>query len=938
MEEIVYKAIFQDTPHAPYAVGNCTLEPRNKDGSENKRLPRMHRLAEKRRIYEQINHIRYSTSEGEYHLSRDLRDHLASLAFEKGETLSKKLIKNEITVFTGQTVVRINLYEEEKSVKGFCHVAAFANVPAWHAMSEDEQDAVINFIAEPAIDPTNPTSELYPEDEFLERLCGMLQLEGPDAEAEATTVVSLLVKDRCKLGLPATVRMLEKLINGLEVEIPVSGGGTQSVWRAHSHRSAADACGFIAEEEQIRALEGTYSALPYYGEVLRHDVTSVHPWHKNRAVEEEQVWGRVPNPVVHVALNQLRRVINEVIALYGKPESIHVELARELGMSAANRKALQAEMQKKERENERINKELIKLNLTPNRNNRTKYKLWEEQGRRSLFSLKEIEPGEIEQCEIVHLIPPSQGGTDSMMNLCLAFAGENKTKGETFPYETIQRTAPDKWKEISRVISKKPFPKAKAWRFHSDAATHYAAFGDESRTDSRFHDGSYMAKMAARYLRVLCSSVVAVKDGTTSILRQAWGLGGLEYELLGLPIKERMVDEKGKEIINPATGYPERNPLWTSKPRIDYRYHALDALVAACTTRGMVARLVREEKRGWERREVPVPFGDCASDFRYQALEALRRIIVSPKAEHATAGQLHDLTKYRILWPNPEKPEGNYLIRYRQKFDTIKDKKDVANILFNTNTIPLDNQVTKTAHAQCIAIINTIERYYPVAEAELQAAQEAAAKGGKAPRIIKDKAKEEAIVREAIRLAQQDGLLGIGYPCLANKRLVAINKALQFGYEPKNNYCMDFYENKNGNVGWECVTRIDANNATFIPKWKKEGGKHLWSLHIGDVIEVTPTDKMRKKLGGLLPPGKVYLVVQKMGDGRLQCNLLHDSRPKTGKPLAIKAGLVEYEEYKRWDTGGITLTAYCELAARKVEVSPFGKILRKHKRLWSKKK
>ena len=935
MEDAVYKAIFEDAPHAPYATGNCALEP------NDKRLPRMHRLAEQRRIYEQINNIRYTTPEGECFLSRNLRDRLVAQAYDKGQTLTKTAIRKAIADATNQKIVGVNLGDEETRIKGFCHVTAFADIPAWHTMTNAEQDAVISFIAEPAINPADPASELYPEDVFLEKLCAMLRLEGPNAEAEASRAISCLAKDRSNLGMTATARILEKLIAGYEEEVAAAGGAAAIVWRPHTHRTAADACGFTAEEERIRALAGTYSSLPYYGEILRHDVTPIHPWHKKNAAPEEAD-GRIPNPVVHVALNQLRKVVNEIVELYGKPQGIHVEFARELGMSAAKREERIKEIQKNERENERINRELAALGLTQSRRNRIKYKLWEEQGKRSLYSYKEIQACDIVACEIDHLIPQSKGGTDTMMNLCLCFEDENKAKGDMFPYEMVKKIVPEKWKEISKIIhDKKKFPAAKARRFSPDAETHYALHGDEEQTDSRLTDTSYMAKMGARYLRALCSDVVAVKGGTTSYLRHLWGLDGLEYELFGLPINKDVIDEQTGEVtVDPATGYPAPNPLWARKPRIDHRHHALDALVAACTTRHMVAKMVQNEKSGWRQADFPVPFGESAADFRKQALQSLRRVLPSPKAEHGKAGQLHDATKYRILQPkNPAKPfEGDYLIRYQRSLDNIKDKNAVTKIMFNTNTIPRDTPAVQTAFAQCESIISTIEGYYPAAENVLLAAQQAAAQSGKLPRTLADKAKEEAVVRKAIDLARQEGKLRGTYPCLDYKRLVAINKSLQCGYEPKSNYCMDFYETIGGKVGWECITRIAACDSGFVPEWKKAGHKHIWSLRIDDVIEVTPTDALRQELGKLCSSSPVYLVVQKMWEGSLQCNLLQDARALNGRNPAIQAGLIVQETYTRWHTGGKGLKTYGELSARKVEISPFGKILRKHQRLWSGKK
>ena len=75
-----------------------------------------------------------------------------------------------------------------------------------------------------------------------------------------------------------------------------------------------------------------------------------------------------------------------------------------------------------------------------------------------------------------------------------------------------------------------------------------------------------------------------------------------------------------------------------------------------------------------------------------------------------------------------------------------------------------------------------------------------------------------------------------------------------------------------------------------------------------------------------------------MSDGRLQCNLLNDARPLNGRTTTVKSGTVALEEYKRWISGGKGLKTWCQLKARKVDISPFGKILHKHKKLWHGKK
>ena len=52
---------------------------------------------------------------------------------------------------------------------------------------------------------------------------------------------------------------------------------------------------------------------------------------------EEVRYGRIANPTVHIALNQLRRLINAIVARHGHPAEIIVELARDLKLNKKRR-------------------------------------------------------------------------------------------------------------------------------------------------------------------------------------------------------------------------------------------------------------------------------------------------------------------------------------------------------------------------------------------------------------------------------------------------------------------------------------------------------------------------------------------------------------------------------------------------------------------------
>ncbi len=911
IKEKIYEIIFSDRPHAPYATGVCSLNP----DSGEERLPRLHRLSEERRIYEQINNLRYQTSNAVHTLQKDMRDALIEVAFN-GIGQNKTSIKKELQKYTNEKIIKINMPDEAISIKPLSHVQAFANINHWQKLSTAQQDEILDFIANPRLDVQDVHSRLMPEEQFLLSCAEKLHIPtNPQGLRTLSFSLALLPKDRSALGITATKRILEKLKAGVEAD------GQQS-WYPLTFREAADLCGYEAEEESKRGLAGSIEELPYYGQILRHDVTPVHPWHTAQAAEEEATYGRVPNPVVHVALNQLRKVVNEIIKIYGKPQRIHIELAREFGMSQKRRDELDAERKKRTKENELFDAELRKVSIRPSRKNRTKYRLWKEQDHKDAYTLEDIAITDFELCDIDHIIPQSRGGSDTYSNLALTKREVNLAKSDKYAYDFIQETYPSQWQHILQKISDKKVSKAKSWRFMPDAQNQFESKGDEDQTDHRLTDTSYMAKMAARYLSVLCGNVIPVRGGMTARLRHAWGLDGLEYELMGIPIRKEIIDELTGEVKLDAWGKEVQNPAWKGKARIDHRHHALDAIVLACTTRSMVQQLAKAEKRNNRLPDFPPPFGHTAADFRRSVLQALQKVKVSPKAEHGLNDKLHDATKYRVLCRDPRDAE-SYIITYRRAFTNIKSKKDVDNIVFSLGTLPQDMPIIKEFHEECLKQHHSIENKYHAAEQVLIERNALNREQG----LREINIDEANIVKEALRLAQKHDNIGHKYRKVEPKNLVGVCLKKQCGFEPKNNLRVDFYIKKDGSIGWECISRFNANQKSFVPSWQEQGGKLLWSVFKGDVLELTVDAAMKAKLKMPVPEGKVLCVVQKFSKGICQFNLLHDARNLGGN-----------DNTSRWISGNSGLITFTKTQARKVELSPFGKVLHKHKRLWHGKK
>lgn len=134
----IYTAIFMDFPKAPYANAPCSLLPKT-----GNRLPKMHRLAELLRIYQQCNNIRYKTeneTDINKSLTKPMRDALVAILM-KGEGLNKTTIKKTLQAYTKEKIKSINSYaqdEETTSIKPFAYIKAFANIPAFWKLSEQE--------------------------------------------------------------------------------------------------------------------------------------------------------------------------------------------------------------------------------------------------------------------------------------------------------------------------------------------------------------------------------------------------------------------------------------------------------------------------------------------------------------------------------------------------------------------------------------------------------------------------------------------------------------------------------------------------------------------------------------------------------------------------------------------------------------------------------
>ncbi len=172
----------------------------------------------------------------------------------------------------------------------------------------------------------------------------------------------------------------------------------------------------------------------------------------------------IPNPIVQKALHELRRLINAVIAEYGKPDAIRVEMARDLEM---NTKRYQ-DFIKQQSKNTKANDEAtckyqemgqrnphLALSKYPGKTDKLKYRLWQDQRECCAYSGKTISLSELfsANIEVDHILPYSESLDDSFMNKVVCYTSENRFKGQKTPIDAFGGND-EKWNQITGAISR----------------------------------------------------------------------------------------------------------------------------------------------------------------------------------------------------------------------------------------------------------------------------------------------------------------------------------------------------------------------------------------------------------------------------------------------------------------------------------------------------
>lgn len=291
------------------------------------------------------------------------------------------------------------------------------------------------------------------------------------------------------------------------------------------------------------------------------------------------------NPVVEKILNQMVNVINTVGGRYGKPDEIHIELARELKSSQEERARATESIASNNKENDRIRMILEnEFHLAyVSRNDIVKYKLYEElknNGYKTFYSNQYIPADKLfsREIDIEHIIPQAVLFNDSLSNKTLEFRDINLEKGKDTAFDYVKNKYGESGLEDYKLRVNHLFESGGISRTKRDNLLRDSKNIPEGFVERDLKDTQYIAKKAREILLEYVRVVVSTSGSITDKLREDWGLVNVMKEL-NMPkfeaagFVETITTSDGKDI--------RKIKDWTK--RNDHRHHAMDAITIAFT-------------------------------------------------------------------------------------------------------------------------------------------------------------------------------------------------------------------------------------------------------------------------------------------------------------------------------------------------------------------
>jgi len=594
--DAIAEVLFYQRNLRPVRAGRCSFEPDRERAA--RALPSVHRL----RIYQEVNNLGIDSGTFTYTpLTRDQRDLIVN-KLEHQKTLSFDAIRRALKL---EGSPKFNLESaKRKDLKGNAtsyllgqdeHVGS-----TWFSLSAQDQDHIVERIL---------------EDEDEEKLCAWLTEthgltdEAALATAGTRTALTKLSPGYGRLSKEATTRILPHLASDV---VTFDKAVVAAGYASHSALTHTAQTGEILSE------------LPYYGQYLQR-----HVGHGTGLATDLPAdrYGRIANPTVHIALNEVRKVVNELIAEYGAPEQVIVEVVRDLKLTADKKADIAKDQAARQTENEAYRAQIKSLTgIDASRPDIQKMRLWVELNpsdpleRRCPYTGEQISIARLfsPEVEIEHILPFSMTLDDSMNNKTVAVTRANRDKGNRTPFDAFGES-PAGYDYEAILDRAHLMPKGKAYRFGPDGYARWLR-DDKDFLARALNDTAYLSRIAKEYLELIAPGQVWVVPGRlTGALRRHWGLNGILHDD-------------------------------AEKNRADHRHHAIDAVVLGMMDRASLAQYAKASGRG---SSVDDDVAKRASmeplkDFRARVSAVIGSIIVSHRPNHGHQRQMNNDTNYGL--------------------------------------------------------------------------------------------------------------------------------------------------------------------------------------------------------------------------------------------------------------------------------------------------
>lgn len=363
----------------------------------------------------------------------------------------------------------------------------------------------------------------------------------------------------------------------------------------------------------------------------------------------------VRNPTIHRVLNELRKVVNNLLRVHERPDIIRIELTRELKESKSRRSDRLSRNKKQEAERKKAFADLQAHGFAnPSRDDIEKWLLWKESSERCPYTGDHIGFDALfreGKYQVEHIWPRSRSLDNNFPNKTLCRTDINILKGNRTPFEMYGHD-PEVWHAIKQRLADCKLPEYKVRRFIKDTILEA---GTEEFSERQLADTGWAAREARDFLKRLwpddgkSAPVETVSGRITAQLRHQWGLNS---------------------ILNPDNG---------TKTRADHRHHAVDALALALTTRSFVKQLSdwhKQRETGARPPQFPAPWPNLLDEARAKVAE----IVVSHKTRRKASGGLHAETVMGNTGQDEKTKSGTFRIFVTRKNVERLSKSEIESI------------------------------------------------------------------------------------------------------------------------------------------------------------------------------------------------------------------------------------------------------------------